>query len=170
VRARAGHRSTERRTGRQRVGADELVDRHRPGQLEVAAHTGRRGLVVVVQRGGQRVALGRGPTPVEHTGPTAGSQLVEPVGPLRDGAAEHQGEQQIVQLIGITRSGADLLEHTGHRFGIKRVQFIDRHREAVGPERAQAAPQCDGTGAPLLQRGAVEEGEGSSAQDAVGER
>ena len=150
--------------------ADQLLDRHRPRQLEVAGHAGR-GRVVVVAECRRRVA--RRSVATQHPSSTparpSADQRVEPPAHSGDGPGRHQREQQVVQLVGVARARAHLVEHDGHRVGVERGQLVGRHRQPVGTELTQAAPQRQRPGAPLLERRVVEIGEGAPAQDRVRE-
>ena len=147
----------------------QLLDGHGAGQLQVAGHTGGGGLVVVGQRQRRLAALGGHPAIVHQAGPAVGLQRVEPLGPFPMRTRRHQGEQQVVQLVRVAQPGTDLVEHDGHRLGVERGQFRRRDGQPVRTELAQAAPQGQGARPALLERRVVEIGEGSSAQNGVGE-
>ena len=133
----------------------------------MATDAGGGRLVVFVEAAGGVLLFGGHPTPVEYQGPAVDHQGVEPRGPLRHRSTADEGEQEVVQLIGIPWAGPDLLQHEGDRVRIQRMQLIGRHREPIGSERPHAATQGERSRAALFERSTVEEGERTAAQDAV---
>ena len=91
----------EWRVVHQRLGAD------RAGHGQVTAHALGQGVVVGDQRVGERPVdgLGHGPTlrgrpgPRDPSGPPVGLEGLEPLEPVRDGSAQDQGQEQVVELV-----------------------------------------------------------------------
>src|SRR5262245_21578313 len=95
------------------------------------------------------------------------SKLFEPMEPLEllrlaPGDVSHP-EQRLVQLLGVLRLGPGLLAHASHGSGVERAQ-------RVGRAWLEASTSQYRLGAPLFERGVVEEGVGHGVQDPAGER
>ena len=110
-------------------------------------------------------ALARAPESVAQDRATGCAQLLQP-GLPRHGfrrGQQHQGEQQIVQLVGRPQIRGGLRDHLRDGCGIERSQ----RRGIAGIERA---PELHRPRSPLLQRGVVEIRVRRRVQDLVRER
>ena len=147
------HRRPHRRTRRERHLRRQLVDRDRSGQLQMAADTGCDRLVVVPQCGcGLRLLCGH-PGLADRRGAARADEGAEPRRPFGHRSAGDEGEQQVVELVGVARTRTHLVEDEGHRVRIQGTQLVGRHRQAVGaepprPRRNERAP----SGVPPMAR------------------
>jgi hypothetical protein len=122
--------------GRQGPFGHQLLHGDRSGNIEVPADALGHGIVAVDHRIAERedhqlgpvTPFGGCPSTLDHTGPPGGLQLFEPFLPGGDRSAQNQGAQELVQFIGITRSGPRLLEDFGDGSGVKGAELgrVDR--------------------------------------------
>jgi hypothetical protein len=131
----------------------------------VRAQNGRDEFVVVAERVEQVGCDGRTPPSFALDRPSVALELIEIIGPGRNGAKGPGVEEEIVQLVRRAHPQCRLGDHVGH-------QLIVEHGAGRGDEVLFADPPArwNGPGPPLLQWRVVEVGVGTPVENAVCEQ
>ncbi len=172
---RLGQRRAADGTAGEGSASGELLDGQRTTVLEVALDALGHRLVSFDERVGdgpqcglgRLASLGGHPGAIDRPDPPVIGELLEPAEPRLDGAAGHQGQEELVELVGITWPWAELIDHlTGGR-RVERAEVGGIDGEAA---RGLTPRHGNRSGPALLQRCTVEERVGLAVQDPVSER
>lgn len=117
--------------------------------------------------GGERKAFGGDPeclSAARNGGCAAGGgEFVEPGSPFGGGGQGDEGQERVVEFVGVADSGPGIA-----------ARFIDcrgvEDANSLGEVGSQGSAQLHGAGAALLERGVIEEGVGIGIENFVGER